>query len=102
VTLRCRWAVVTRDSRSGIDCHSDPGVLGAAAPRGVHDQLALAQRDTVRPPGVPDLFAVVDGERSKVDVARTHAIVDQRRVRGKHDRRWAIQLRVIPIRLWRF
>jgi len=46
-----------------------------------------AQRDTGETAReYPDLFAVVDGERSKVDVARTHAIVDQRRVRGKHDR----------------
>ena len=60
-----------------------PGVLGAAAARGVHDQLALGQRHPGQPAGQhPDPRAVVDRERPQVDVARPEPAVDE----GRHGR----------------
>ena len=49
----------------------DPGVLGPAAAAAVHDELALGQGDPGQTAGQhPDVVAVVDRERSQVDVPR--------------------------------
>ena len=70
--LGVRAALVRRrlDRRAG----QHPGVLGAAAARGVHDQLALGERDPGQAAGQhPDPVAVVDRERPQVDVPRRRA-----------------------------
>ena len=67
----------------------DPGVLGAAALRGVHDEAALGQRDAGEAAGQHvDLVAVVDGERAQVDVARLDgAVLHHRRAGRERDDR---------------
>lgn len=70
----------------GAGAGEDPGVLRPAAARGVHDQLALLERDPGEPARQhPYALAVVHGERSQVDVARRHRAIDVRRHGGELD-----------------
>ena len=99
-----RWAGVLR-RRVDIDAHrlarrgrgragQHPGVLGAAAARGVDDELALGERDAGEPAGQhPHLVAVVDGEGAQVDVPRTAACRRRRSARCESwTTGWAIQV----------
>ena len=65
-----------------------PGVLGAAALAGVHDQAALGQGHPGEAAGQhPHLLAVVHREGPQVEVAGAQAAVDQRGAgRERHDR----------------
>src|SRR6187200_2896478 len=55
-----------------------PGVLTAATLAAVDDELALRQCDPGQSSGEhPDVFAIVDSEWSKIDMARLQTVFDQ-------------------------
>src|SRR3954452_19503368 len=61
-----------------------PGVLAPPALAAVHHQFALRQCDAGKPTWQnPDVFAVVDSEGSKIDMARLQAVLDQSWHRGE-------------------
>ena len=65
-----------------------PGVLAAATLAAVDDQLSLGQGHPGKPAGQhPDVLAIVDRERPKIDMAGLQAVLDQRWHGGQLDYR---------------
>src|SRR4029450_5889765 len=78
-----------------------PGVLASATLAAVDDQLSPGQGHPGKPAGQhPDVLAVVDRERPKIDMAGLQAVLDQRRHGGQlDDRLRGPTPRVLPHRI---
>ena len=89
VNHRCARDFAGNRTINGLGVLKHPGVLGAAALTGVHDQAPLGQRHPAQATGEHvDIGAVIDGERTQVDMAwPDHPVLHHRGVGGEaHNR----------------
>ncbi len=77
----------TGESISGPDASCEhPGVLRAAALRGIHDERAFGQRDAREPARDELHLAPGEHERTQIEVARRDPVLDERRARRERER----------------